>query len=75
VSTDTNQVAPAGPTLETDGMHILLEGIVGSVAYGLDGPDSDVDRLGIFAYDTVRLYRLDPPRESIVNDPVLKDWA
>lgn len=62
-----NQVAPAAPTLDTGGMHILLEGVVGSTAYGLAGPDSDVDRLGIFAYDTVRLFRLDPPRESIVT--------
>lgn len=78
MSTDTNQVAPAGPTLETDGMHILLEGVVGSTAYGLAGPDSDVDRLGIFAYDTVRLFRLDPPRESIVTtkpDSTLQEAA
>lgn len=48
-------------------MHILLQGVVGSTAYGLAGPDSDVDRLGMFAYDTVRLFRLDPPRDSIVT--------
>lgn len=48
-------------------MHILLEGVVGSTAYGLAGPDSDVDRLGIFAWDTVRLFQLDPPPTSRVS--------
>ena len=28
---------------------VLLSGIVGSTAYGLAGPDSDVDRLGMYA--------------------------
>lgn len=31
---------------------MLLAGIVGSTAYGLAGPDSDVDRLGVFAVPT-----------------------
>lgn len=42
-------------------MNILLSGIVGSVAYGLDTADSDVDRLGIYASDTVEFYGLDLP--------------
>ncbi len=42
---------------------VLLSGIVGSTAYGLAGPGSDVDRLGMFAAPTLDLLRLDPPRE------------
>lgn len=48
-------------------MHILLQGVVGSTAYGLAGPSSDVDRLGVFAWDTYRLFSLTPPRESMVT--------
>jgi predicted nucleotidyltransferase len=48
-------------------MHLLLAGIVGSTAYGLDGPGSDVDRIGVFAVPTVALHGLHPPRESIVT--------
>lgn len=52
------------------GMHLLLSGIVGSVAYGLAGPDSDVDRIGVFAAPTVAFHGLHPPRESVVTtDP------
>lgn len=52
--------------------HVLLRGIVGSTAYGLAGPDSDVDRLGVFAAPTVAFHGLHPPRESIVeHDPDL----
>lgn len=50
--------------------NVLLMGIVGSTAYGLAGPDSDVDRLGVFAVPTTALHGLRPPRESIVeHDP------
>ena len=49
---------------------VLLEGIVGSTAYGLAGPQSDVDRLGVFAAPTVAFHGLNPPQESIVErDP------
>lgn len=48
-------------------MHILLEGVVGSTAYGLAGPDSDVDRLGVFAWDTYRMFALNQPPESRVT--------
>lgn len=52
------------------GMHLLLSGIVGSVAYGLAGPGSDVDRIGVFAAPTVAFHGLHPPRESVVaTDP------
>lgn len=42
-------------------MHVLLSGVVGSTAYGLAGPDSDVDRLGIFAAPTVAFHGLTLP--------------
>ncbi|MCO6008695.1 nucleotidyltransferase domain-containing protein [Actinoallomurus purpureus] len=49
---------------------ILLAGIVGSTAYGLATPHSDVDRLGLFAAPTNALLGLRVPRESIVStDP------
>jgi len=48
-------------------MRILLQGVVGSTAYGLAGPDSDIDRLGVFAYETRRLFDLTPPKESRVT--------
>lgn len=52
------------------GMHLVLAGIVGSVAYGLAGPSSDVDRLGVFAAPTVAFHGLHPPKESVVTtDP------
>lgn len=40
---------------------ILLQGIVGSTAYGLAHPDSDVDRLGMYAAPTVTFHGLHPP--------------
>ncbi|GAA2020914.1 hypothetical protein GCM10009839_17180 [Catenulispora yoronensis] len=49
---------------------VLLSGVVGSTAYGLAGPDSDVDRLGMFALPTVSLLGLHTPRDSQVStDP------
>ncbi|NUR58936.1 MAG: nucleotidyltransferase [Catenulispora sp.] len=46
---------------------VLLSGIVGSTAYGLAGPGSDVDRLGMFALPTLSLLGLHTPRESRVS--------
>jgi predicted nucleotidyltransferase len=46
---------------------VLLSGIVGSTAYGLAGPDSDVDRLGIFAAPTLAFHGLRPPADSHVT--------
>lgn len=48
-------------------MHVLLSGIVGSTAHGLAGPDSDVDRLGVFTYNTEDFFRLSDPAESHVS--------
>jgi predicted nucleotidyltransferase len=47
--------------------HILLSGIVGSTAYGLAGPHSDVDRLGVFAAPTAALLGLTTPPETYVS--------
>jgi hypothetical protein len=52
---------------EESDMRILLAGVVGSVAYGLNGPDSDVDRLGVFTWPTTRFHGLTPPTDSIVT--------
>lgn len=51
-------------------MNILLRGVVGSTAYGLATPESDVDRLGMYAAPTVQFHGLHPPvdkRASVVT--------
>lgn len=54
--------------LELDeGASVLLSGVVGSTAYGLAGPGSDVDRLGMFAVPTLSLLGLERPVESRVS--------
>jgi uncharacterized protein len=47
--------------------NVLLSGIVGSTAYGLAHPGSDVDRLGLFAVPTADLHGLRAPKESHVT--------
>ncbi|GAB7105675.1 hypothetical protein JCM4814A_39890 [Streptomyces phaeofaciens JCM 4814] len=47
--------------------NILLSGIVGSTAYGLAHPGSDVDRLGMFATPTDELHGLRRPQDSHVT--------
>jgi hypothetical protein len=50
--------------------NVLLAGIVGSTAYGLAGPGSDVDRIGMFAAPSLSLLMLHPPKEShVTRDP------
>lgn len=51
----------------TINMNVLLSGVVGSVAYGLDTEDSDVDRLGVFAYYTAYLLGLSPVKDTITT--------
>lgn len=46
---------------------VLLSGVVGSTAYGLAGPNSDIDTLTTFAWPTEELYRIIKPPESIVS--------
>ncbi len=48
-------------------MNVLLSGIVGSTAYGLAGPGSDIDRLGVYAAPTVAFHGLTWPEESHVT--------
>lgn len=51
-------------------MFPILTGIVGSTAYGLAGPDSDVDTLGIFAHPTEGFFGLSKLEESkTTTDP------
>lgn len=45
----------------------LLEGIVGSTAYGLATPQSDIDRLGVYACPTEMLFTLREPKWTIVD--------
>lgn len=47
--------------------NLLLSGIVGSTAYGLAGPESDIDRLGVFAAPTATFHGLTAPAESVVS--------
>jgi predicted nucleotidyltransferase len=42
-------------------VNVLLSGIVGSTAYGLATPESDIDRLGIYAAPTIAFHGLHPP--------------
>jgi predicted nucleotidyltransferase len=54
---------------------VLLEGIVGSTAYGLANEDSDVDRLGIFLEPTENFLGLDgvPARRQSWKQPGEED--
>jgi hypothetical protein len=59
--------ATANPIWNTPHGTVLLGGIVGSTAYGLARPDSDKDRIGIYAAPTHTLVGLDPTPESHVT--------
>ena len=48
-------------------MNVILQGIVGSTAYGLATPESDIDRLGVFQVRTSELLGLHPPKDSRVS--------
>lgn len=64
-------------------VNLLLEGIVGSTAYGLAHKDSDIDKKGIFAVHTADLHGLRTPKdvyEQHAPDPDVtwyeaKKWA
>ena len=45
----------------------LLVGVVGSTAYGLAGPNSDLDRLGVFAAPAAAFHGLNFPKETHVT--------
>lgn len=54
---------------------MLLSGVVGSTAYGLDHEGSDVDRIGMFARPTIDLVGLSQPAESYVyKEPSDSTW-
>lgn len=44
-----------------DVVNTLLLGVVGSHAYGMARPDSDVDTLGVYAEETIKFHGLNPP--------------
>ncbi len=48
-------------------MNVILQGVVGSTAYGLATPESDIDRLGVFQTPTADLLSLHSPKESYVS--------
>lgn len=52
----------------------LLSGVVGSTAYGLAHEGSDVDRLGIFAHPTEKLFGLGKTKDSIVSTSPDVTW-
>lgn len=52
MTTETETASPS---------NILLAGINGSVAYGLQTPESDIDRIGCYAAPTSRFHGLHPP--------------
>jgi hypothetical protein len=62
----TVTIRPMGEDVEVP-PNVLLSGIVGSVAYGLDTEASDIDRLGMFAAPTGALVSLHPPKPSMVS--------
>lgn len=53
--------------MHAPGWTVLLSGVVGSTAYGLSGPDSDVDMLAVGAVPTEALHGLHKPQESHVT--------
>lgn len=46
------------------GLMVALQGIVGSTAYNLATPESDVDRMGIYVTPTSQIVGLTPPPQS-----------
>ncbi|MFF7637379.1 DNA polymerase beta superfamily protein [Kitasatospora sp. NPDC008050] len=55
-------------------VRILLSAVVGSTAYGLARPGSDLDRLGVFAVATEELHGLRRPAESVVSTAPDRTW-
>lgn len=49
--------------MSEDDKVVLLSGIVGSTAYGLNHEGSDIDRMGIFTWPTEAFFHLEPPKD------------
>lgn len=47
--------------------NIILSGVVGSVAYGLDTSESDLDRLGVFVHPTDYFFGINQPEDTITT--------
>jgi uncharacterized protein len=60
---------PATPPVGSPvgGLNILLRGVVGSRAYGLDHATSDIDRMAVYAAPTRQLLGLGPAPEAITT--------
>src|SRR5262245_32448335 len=54
--------------------HTAYSCVVGSRAYGLDGPDSDVDRRGVFVAPTPLFWGLDSP-PTHVDGPAAEQFS
>lgn len=52
---------------------VLLSGVVGSTAYGLDHEGSDIDRMGIFAWPTEKFFALESPKDYFEVRTQLED--
>ena len=48
-------------------MNIILEAVVGSTAYGLATPDSDIDMLGVYVAPTEKILGLKSVQETIIT--------
>lgn len=48
-------------------MRTILQGIVGSTAYGLATPSSDVDRMGVVVASTAEILSFHPPKPTTVT--------
>lgn len=46
---------------------IVLKGVVGSTAYGLNREGSDIDKLGVFVAPTREILSLHPPQQTVVQ--------
>lgn len=55
--------------------NIILEGVTGSVAYGLDTKDSDVDIKGVYLLSTSKILELNFNPSKTTKDNTKPDWV
>ena len=53
--------------MEGERMKVILEAIVGSVAYGLATNSSDIDKLGVYVAPTQNILSIKKPKDTIVK--------